>query len=93
MNNKVNRGKKNLKYHINLLQRGHVNVKDIDIIVTFKNKFVERIGFARWHIDAYIYYVKEERFLYWVCTCNIIKSSGFNKVLLKVILASNLRLI
>lgn len=44
---KLNKGKKNLKYHINLTQRGHVNVKDIDVTVTFKNRLVERIGYSR----------------------------------------------
>jgi hypothetical protein len=44
---KTNKGKKNIKYNICLVRRGHVNFSHFDIVVKFKRTLVERLGYMR----------------------------------------------
>ena len=80
-----NRGIKCLKYCIVLNHRGHIGKKDIDILVKFKKRIVERIGYARWHKNFYMYHLKEDRLMFWVNTCNVKYSYGFKKFIIKML--------
>lgn len=82
---KYNKGKKNTKYNICLIRRGHVNFSHFDIVVKLKKKTVERLGYTRWYKNFYLNYLKEDRLKYWVKTCNVIYSKGFKRVVLKIL--------
>jgi hypothetical protein len=43
----VNRGKRRIEYRLCLNLRGHVNAKEVDVIVRSGKKIIERIGLSR----------------------------------------------
>lgn len=44
---KLKKGLKCTSYRISLMQRGHTKKKEIDLVLTFKGRLVERLGYAR----------------------------------------------
>lgn len=61
---KLNKGKNKTSYIISLMHRGHKNKKDLDIIVKFKGRIVERLGYVRPHLNFYVHFLKKDKFLY-----------------------------
>jgi len=47
MKKSLNRGKYKTHYCISIVQRGHVNARDKDIVVRFKGRIIEKLGYSR----------------------------------------------
>lgn len=80
---KLKKGLKCTSYRISLMQRGHTKKKEIDLVLTFKGRLVERLGYARWYKDTYMYIVFGDKFMKWIISSNYKITNSAKKWLIK----------
>jgi len=59
----LNRGraKSKNKYALCVVQRGHVNARDKDIVVKLNKRIVDKLGYSRPYKDRYVIIVDEKK--------------------------------
>ena len=71
-------------YHISIVQRGHVNARDKDIVVRFKGRIVDKLGYSRPYTNGYATVIDEKKLMRWVYHGNVVYSKGFLRLMAKL---------
>lgn len=58
----LNLGKYKTEYSICIIHRGHVHARDKDIVVKFKGRVIDRVGYSRPHSGKYLFIMNELKF-------------------------------